>query len=229
MAAVAPFGSIEPYLIQAESGGNNVVCNLPGCPGVANPNGAPLSTAGGYFQITNSTWGGIPASITAGYPSAVSAPFDVQQSAANYLWTSGNGTAWLGTPGTSYTGNPNIIAANAALVAGQTPGMAVSSTVTGLVGGGATPTAASALNLPGLLNPTNPTVPNTAVNAAIGNAATAATSAAATAASGIATGIETWLGSIGGNVGIGILAVLLLVIAVWPDKLIAIMKEAAGG
>jgi hypothetical protein len=123
MAQVAPFSQIEPYIIQPESGGQNIFQNLVS---------ASKSTAQGYFQITNTTWAGVPTTITQGYTNAMSAPFSVQQAAANWLWTTNNGSDWLGN-GTTYPGDSAIIAANAALVAGQIPSMKISPTVTALI------------------------------------------------------------------------------------------------
>lgn len=112
MGAVAPFSAIEPYIIGSESSGQNVMQNL-----------VPqnVSTASGYFQITNSTWKGVPSSITQGYPTAMSAPFSVQEQAANYLWNTNSGSDWLGNPSAGYAGNSQIQAANNAILAGQTP------------------------------------------------------------------------------------------------------------
>lgn len=120
MGGVASFSQIEPYILEFEGGGQNILCTLPGCPGVPNPSGAPKSTASGYFQITNSTWAGVPTSITGGTPTAMSAPFSVQANAAQWLWTTDNGSDWLGN-GADYKGNANIIAANNAIEAGNPP------------------------------------------------------------------------------------------------------------
>src|SRR5262249_38240536 len=67
----APLSIISQY----ESGGQNVM------QGVVPTS---VSTASGYYQITNTTWNGFPSSITQGYPTAMSAPADVQANAAGY-------------------------------------------------------------------------------------------------------------------------------------------------
>lgn len=53
-----------------------------------------VSTASGYYQITNTTWAGIPTSITGGYPTAMSAPADVQANAAAYLYNQSGFASW---------------------------------------------------------------------------------------------------------------------------------------
>lgn len=122
---VASFSQIEPYIIQSESSGRNL-------PSSANVN-YPVSTASGYYQITNTTWGGIPTSITGGTQSAYQAPFAQQQAAAQYLWNQNNGYDWLGTnPKTGQPWNSTAVAANNALMSGQTPNIPLNSAVTGL-------------------------------------------------------------------------------------------------
>lgn len=138
---VAPFSEIEPYLIQSESSGQNIMQQqVP----------QSVSTAGGYFQITNSTWGGVPTSITQGYGTAISAPFSVQEAAANYLWNTNQGSDWLGNGG-SYPGNSAVIAANNALVNGETPSnITVSPSVSNLLANNNTyspPTSGSPLTI----------------------------------------------------------------------------------
>lgn len=234
-AAVAPFGTIEPYIIQAESGGQNQLCQLPGCPGIPNPQGAPTSTAGGYFQITNSTWALVPSSIRGNYTTAIQAPFNVQQSAANYLWNTDSGSDWLGNPSAGYAGNSNIIAANAALVAGQTPSLPVSSAVTSLVADG----PAATFTLPNPLGAgAGDAIPTTTGSPGTGGAGQPAAVTGATVqtpgaiATSLLSSIETWLGSIGGNLGIAFLAILLFIIAVWPvakPVVVSAVKGASEG
>lgn len=127
---VASFSQIEPYLIQSESSGKNL-------PSSANYD-YPRSTASGYYQITNTTWAGIPTSITGGTQSAYQAPFAQQQAAAQYLWNQNNGYDWLGTTSNGTPFNSTAQAANAALMSGQTPNVQLSSATTSLpLSGGA--------------------------------------------------------------------------------------------
>lgn len=116
---VASFSQIEPYLIQSESGGKNYTS--------AQNVDYPNSTASGYYQITNSTWAGIPTSITGGTESAYQAPFAQQQAAAQYLWNSNNGSDWL-----CQGCNSTAVAANAAFESGGTPSYPISSAVSSL-------------------------------------------------------------------------------------------------
>lgn len=115
---VASFSQIEPYIIQSESHGNNYSSSQ--------NYDYPNSTASGYYQITNSTWAGIPTSITGGTQSASQATFAQQQAAANYLWNQNAGADWINW-------NPTVAAANAALVAGGTPATSVSPMVSNLI------------------------------------------------------------------------------------------------
>lgn len=127
----ASFSQIEPYILQSESGGNNYTS-------AQNVN-YPRSTASGYYQITNSTWAGIPTSITGGTQSAYQAPFATQQAAANYLWNANNGADWINF-------NPTVASANNAILAGGTPSTTISPTVSNLASssdGGLTYTAPS--------------------------------------------------------------------------------------
>lgn len=119
---VAPFSFIQPYIIQSESSGQNVLQHL--VP-------VSVSTASGYYQITNSTWNSIPSSITGGYPTAMSAPFDTQTAAAEYLWNNNNGNDWI-----PY--NSQVAAANQAYMNGQQPSLSISQDVQNLINGNAT-------------------------------------------------------------------------------------------
>lgn len=108
------FAEIQPYILKYESGGRNIYNSKYSI----NPN---YYTASGYYQITNSTWRGVPSSITQGYPTAISAPFDVQTAAAENIWNRDPG-AWLGHPDLGYAGNSKIIAAYNQLASGNNPG-----------------------------------------------------------------------------------------------------------
>lgn len=249
---VAPFSQIEPYIIQDESGGHNVLCDLPGCPGVPNPTGAPLSTASGYFQITNSTWKGAGI-VNQGYPTAMSAPFNVQEAVAAQLWNQNAGSDWLGSG--SYTGNSKIIAANAALMGGTLPaGQPLNAAVLALTGGAPGASGVSSPTTTPVTTPTTPSVTTTPTdptgytcgpqyfglfgpNVCNPNSNPDHTLPSVVAPSGVPagqpvtqqtpldfSGITTYLSSIGGSVGIGILAVALLLIAVWPSAQSAVVK-----
>lgn len=136
---VASFKQIEPYIIQSESHGNNYTSQQ-------NYN-YPTSTASGYYQITNSTWAGIPTSITGGTQSAYQASFAQQQAAAQWLWDNHNGSDWL-CPGC----NSTVVNANNAIMAGNTPAASISPMVTQLIStnGGSAPASGSIYDPGGL-------------------------------------------------------------------------------
>jgi hypothetical protein len=115
---VASFSQIQPYIIQSESSGQNL-------PSSANYD-YPNSTASGYYQITNSTWAGIPSSITGGSTSAYQASYAQQTAAAEYLWNTNNGADWI-----NY--NSTVANANNSLQAGLQPAFQVSPTVSNLI------------------------------------------------------------------------------------------------
>lgn len=84
-------------IAQYESGNQNIPQGIVGPNGGFNPSTGTVtgpSTAGGYYQITNSTWAGIPSSITQGYTSALSAPYGVQTNAAAYLYNTQGFAPW---------------------------------------------------------------------------------------------------------------------------------------
>lgn len=126
---VASFKQIQPYIIQSESGGRNYTSQQ--------NYDYPRSTASGYYQITNTTWGSIPTSITGGAGSASQASYAQQTAAAQYLWERNAGNDWIGiNPNTGKPFNSVAYNANAAIVGGGTPSTQISSTVSNLVAGG---------------------------------------------------------------------------------------------
>src|SRR5215472_3166330 len=86
-------GLLDPLAVirRFESGGGTD----PAGSNVPNFRFGPGYTAQGYYQITNSTWAGIPASITQGYSNAMSAPYDVQTNAAAYLYNTQGFQPWI--------------------------------------------------------------------------------------------------------------------------------------
>lgn len=213
---VAPFSAIEPYIISAESAGRNIFQTI--AP-------ASRSTASGYFQITDSTWNLAPATLRQGYPTAMSAPFSVQEGVANWLWNVDQGTDWLGNPSRGYAGDPAVIAANNALVAGQTPTQGINPAVTQLLStnaaatsSGDVPTVGSNFGAPGLPPAAIATGPNGTTTSITGQT---------TQTGSYLPAIEAWLSSSSANVGIAVLAIVLILIAVWPQAR-QVVERAAG-
>ena len=91
--ALDPLAAIRQF----ESGGRNILQQAVGPNGGFNPSTGTVtgpSTAQGYYQITNTTWSGIPSDITQGYPNAMSAPPQVQTAAAAYLYNTQGFAPW---------------------------------------------------------------------------------------------------------------------------------------
>lgn len=218
--------NILALIAQYESGGQNVYnkkYNL-------NPS---YYTASGYYQITNTLWrNSAPAagiSLT-DYPTAISAPYNVQtQVAASILNTQGiqpwqgnvklmaalqsNTQASFVAPASTpdYFTNEGGAGGSAAIPYTVAPSPAVSTTTQGAQG------TANGLGIGAIVG----AIGNAALGALPGGAAVAAATGAGTTFS---PGLMSWLSSSAIEVALVVLALILFLIAVWPEARSAVVK-----
>ena len=91
-ASYGPASAVLPTIEKYESGGQNILTQIPAAAGAA-PN-----TASGLYQITNDTWrtGSALAGTGSQYPNAMSAPPDVQTAVATALYNQYGIQPWSG-------------------------------------------------------------------------------------------------------------------------------------